>query len=68
MRIIRPAAGVLFLLLSVIGFLYAAGPGHDLMPLPALTALGTDTLLWAAACNLVCGLLLLTSAASGASR
>jgi tellurite resistance protein TerC len=68
MRIIRPATGVLFLLLAVIGFLYAAGPGHDLVPLPALTALGTDTLLWAAACNLVCGLLLLTSAASGASR
>jgi energy-converting hydrogenase Eha subunit A len=68
MRFARPAAGVLFLLLAVIGFLYAAGPGHDLVPLPALTALGTDTLCWAAACNLVCGLLLLTNAASGASR
>jgi energy-converting hydrogenase Eha subunit A len=68
LRIARPAVGVLFLLLAVIGFLYAAGPGHDLVPLPALNALSTDTLVWAAACNLVCGLLLLTNAASAASR
>jgi tellurite resistance protein TerC len=66
-RVARPVAGVVFLLLSVAGFLYAAGQGHDLLPLPALAALSTDALCWAAACNLICALLLLTSAASGPS-
>jgi hypothetical protein len=55
----RVAAGMIFLLLSVAGFLYAAGPGHRLLALPALEDLGAGTLYWAAACNLVCGVLLL---------
>jgi len=61
-RVAQPAAGVIFLLLSVAGFLYAAGPGHRLLPLPALEDLGAETLYWAAACNLVCAVLLLGGA------
>ncbi len=61
-RVTQSAAGVTFLLLSVIGFLYAAGPAHELLPLPALEDLGADTLYWAAACNLVCGVVLLGGA------
>ena len=61
-RIARHAAGIIFLMLSVAGFLYAAGPGHRLLPLPALEDLGAETLYWAAACNLVCGVLLLGGA------
>jgi tellurite resistance protein TerC len=58
----RPAAGVIFLLLSMVGFLYAAGPGHRLLPLAALDDLDAGTLYWAAACNLVCAILLLGGA------
>ena len=58
-RVLRPAAGVAFLLLSVLGVLYAAGPGHAMLPLPALEQLSDGTLYWAATCNLVCGVLLL---------
>jgi tellurite resistance protein TerC len=61
-RLIQPAAGIAFLLLSLIGFLYAAGPAHRLLPLPALDHLGVDTLYRAALCNLVCGVLLLGGA------
>jgi tellurite resistance protein TerC len=61
-RVAQPAAGVIFLLLSVAGFLYAAGPGHRLLPLPALEDLGAETLYWGAACNLVCAVLLLGGA------
>ncbi len=61
-RLIQPAAGVTFLLLSAIGFLYAAGPAHRLLPLPALDHLGADTLYRAALCNLVVGVLLLGGA------
>jgi type III secretory pathway component EscS len=50
---------VIFLLLSMVGFLYAAGPGHSLLPLAALDDLDAGTLYWAAACNLVCAVLLL---------
>src|SRR6185369_17493190 len=35
-RVLRPAAGVAFLLLAVLGVLYAAGPGHAVLPMPAL--------------------------------
>jgi len=58
-RILRPAAGVAFLILAVLGVLYAAGPGHAMLPLPALDNLSDATLYWAAACNLVCAALLL---------
>ena len=58
-RVVRSAAGALFLLLSALGFLYAAGNGHSLLPLPALLELRAGALYWAAACNLVCGLVLL---------
>ena len=58
-RVARRALGFVFLLLSAIGFLYAGGPGHTLLPLPALDDLGAGTLYWAAACNLVCAVLLL---------
>jgi len=61
-RLIQPAAGVAFLLLSAIGFLYAAGPAHRLLPLPALQDFGADILYRAALCNLVCGVLLLGGA------
>ena len=61
-RVARPAAGIVFLMLSVAGFLYAAGLGHRLLPLPALEDLGAEALYWAAACNLVCGVLLLGGA------
>ena len=57
-RVARPAAGVLFLLLAVIGFLYAAGPGHSLLPLPALDGTGRRTpsigrphATWSAPCS-----------------
>ena len=58
-RVAQPAAGVIFLLLSVAGFLYAVGPGQRLLPLPALEDLGAEALYRAAACNVVCGVLLL---------
>ncbi|MCX6632818.1 MAG: TerC family protein [Candidatus Solibacter sp.] len=61
-RVVRPAVGLVFLLLSAIGFLYAAGPGQRLLPLPALDNLGAGTLYWAAACNLVCAVVLLGGA------
>src|ERR1039457_3596047 len=61
-QLIQPAAGATFLLLSVFGFLYAAGPAHGVLPVPALDDLGVDTLYRAAACNLVCGVLLLGGA------
>jgi tellurite resistance protein TerC len=61
-RLIQPAAGIAFLLLSLIGFLYAAGPAHRLLPMAALDHLGADTLYRAALCNLVCGVLLLGEA------
>jgi tellurite resistance protein TerC len=61
-RLIQPAAGVAFLLLSAIGFLYAAGPYNWLPPMAALDHLGADTLYRAALCNLVCGVLLLGGA------
>jgi tellurite resistance protein TerC len=61
-RIAQSAAGAIFLMLSLLGFLYAAGPGHSLLPLPALDDLGAHTLYWAAACNLLCAVLLLGGA------
>jgi tellurite resistance protein TerC len=61
-RVARLATGIIFLLLSVMGFLYAAGPGHRLLALPALDGLGAGTLFWAAAFNLVCAGLLLSGA------
>jgi TerC family integral membrane protein len=61
-RVARPVAGGIFLLLSVIGFLYAAGPGHNVLPLPVLEDLGVGTLYWAATCNLVFAVLLLGGA------
>ena len=61
-RVVQPVAGVVFLLLSVIGFLYAAGPGHRVLPLPVLDDLGAGTLYWAAICNLALALLLLGGA------
>jgi hypothetical protein len=61
-RLVQPAAGVTFLLLSAIAFLYAAGPAHRLLPLPALEVFGADILYRAALCNLVCGVLLLGGA------
>ena len=61
-RVARPVAGGVFLLLSVIGFLYAAGPGHSVLPLPVLDDLGAGTLYWAAICNLAFGVLLLGGA------
>jgi predicted tellurium resistance membrane protein TerC len=64
-RVARPAAGVIFLLLSVLGFLYAAGPGHGLLSLPGLASLGAGALYWAAVCNLVCAVLLLGGARVG---
>jgi len=57
-RFARPAAGVLFLLLAVMGYLYAAGPGHAVLPMPALYNLGASTLYWAASCNLLCAVVL----------
>jgi tellurite resistance protein TerC len=56
------AAGAIFLLLSLLGFLYAAGPGHSVLPLPALNELGAGMLYRAAACNLGCAVLLLRGA------
>jgi tellurite resistance protein TerC len=61
-RVARLAAGVIFLFLSAFGFLYAAGPGQKLLPLPSLDDLGAHTLYWAAACNSVCAALLLVGA------
>jgi hypothetical protein len=58
-RVLRPAVGVVFLLLAILGVLYAAGPGHAMLPLPALENFSDATLYWAAACNLVCAVLLL---------
>ena len=57
--IARPAAGIVFLMLAVLCALYAAGPGHSLLPLPALEQFGGGALYWAAACNLACAVLLL---------
>ena len=57
-RFVRPAAGVLFLLLAVMGYLYAAGPGHAVLPMPALYSLGASTLYWGASCNLLCAVVL----------
>jgi hypothetical protein len=61
-RVARPVAGSVFLLLSVIGFLYAAGPAHRVLPLPVLDDLGAGTLYWAATCNLAFAVLLLGGA------
>ncbi len=61
-RVARSVAGGVFLLLSVIGFLYAAGPGHSVLPLPVLDDLGAGTLYLAATCNLVFAVLLLGGA------
>ena len=61
-RVVRLTAGVIFLFLSAFGFLYAAGPGKKLLPLPTLDDLGAHTLYWAAACNSVCAVLLLAGA------
>jgi tellurite resistance protein TerC len=61
-QLIQPVAGATFLLLSVLGFLYAAGPVHRLLSLPVLEDLGADILYRAAVCNLVCGVLLLGGA------
>ena len=55
----RAAAGVVFLLLAAMAFLYAAGPGHSLLPLPALLQMDAGALWWAAACNLLCAVALL---------
>ena len=63
-RVARPVAGVIFLLLSVIGFLYATGPGHAQLALPALDDLGAGALFWASALNLVCSVILLGGARS----
>jgi hypothetical protein len=59
---LRPVAGIIFLLLSAVGFIYASGPGHSLLPVPALAGLDASTLYWAAACSLVCAVLLLGGA------
>ena len=61
-RVARAVAGGVFLMLSVIGFLYAAGPGHSVLPLPVLDDLGAGTLYWAATCNLTFAVLLLGGA------
>jgi tellurite resistance protein TerC len=61
-RLSQSVIGAAFVLLSAIGFLYAAGPAHRLLPLPALDNLGAGTLYRAAACNLACGALLLGGA------
>ncbi|MEO8595897.1 MAG: TerC family protein [Candidatus Solibacter sp.] len=58
-RLLRPVAAAVFLLLAVLGFLYATGPGHEMLPLPALKNLSDVALFWAAGCNLLCGVLLL---------
>ena len=57
--VLRSGAGAVFVAIAALGFLYAAGPGHAVLPLPALHALEAGTLYWAAACNLVCGVVLL---------
>jgi len=57
--ILRFAAGAVFVAIAALGFLYAAGPGHAVLPLPALHTLEAGTLYWAAACNLICGVALL---------
>ena len=55
----RGAAGVVFLVLAVLGFLYAAGPGHSILPLPALEVVGDVALYLSAGCSLIFGVLLL---------
>ena len=55
----RGAAGVVFLVLAVWGFLYAAGPGHSILPLPALEVVGDVALYLSAGCSLIFGVLLL---------
>jgi Integral membrane protein TerC family len=61
-ELVRTALGVIFLLLSLLGFLYAIGPGHSVLPMPALVGLGSGALYWAAACNLGCAVFLLAGA------
>ena len=56
----RRVAGVVFLFLAIAGFLYAAGPGHAILELPALTELGAPAVCWSAACSLLCAALLLS--------